>query len=99
MFEITFEKQLEKTLKISSQYTIEREKLKKKFCDKYDNISIMTLLNSLAQKGHPSEKEFAAKFKEHYESDNYSEQEISEFTRLFIKYKKEVIDNLETNGE
>lgn len=99
MFTNTFEKQLERTLKISAQYTEEREKLKKMFCDEYDNIAITILLESLVNKGHPSEKNFANQFKEHYESGNYNESEIHEFKRLFNKYKEDVINTLETDGE
>lgn len=99
MFNNTFEKQLEKTLKLGSQYTIECEKLKAKFCDEYDKDTIMTLIELLINKGHPSEQSFASKFKNHYESDNYTDKEMSEFKKMFIKYKENVIDTLESNGD
>lgn len=95
MFTNSFDKQLDKTLKIGAQHTREREKLKEMFCNEYDNISVNTLLESLQSKGHPSEKRFAINFKVHYESDNYDEQEIGEFKRLFVKYKKDVIATIE----
>lgn len=99
MFGNTFDKQLEKTLKASEKYSNERDKLKKLFCDEYDNMAIVTLLNSLLDKGHPSEKMFASAFRNHYESDNYNEVEIKEFDRLYKKYKEEIINTLEENGE
>lgn len=99
MFENTFDKQLEKTLKIGAQYTFECEKLKEKFCDEYDKITITTLLDLLISEGHPGEKNFANNFKTHYESDNYSDKEISEFKKFFDKYKKDVINTLESIGE
>lgn len=98
MFENTFEKQLEKTLKIKAQYTSECAKLKEKFCDEYDRVAIMTLLELLITKGHPGEQKFAQEFKNHYTSDNYNDQEMSIFKKMFSKYKKDVIETLESNG-
>ncbi len=99
MFEITFDKQLEKTLKLGSQYETELEKLKDKFCNEYDSVSISALLELLISKGHPSEKNFAKEFKQHYESDNYNDKEISVFKKMFSKYKEDVINNIESIGE
>lgn len=95
----SFDKQLDNTKKIGEKYTQEREKLKRMFCDKYDKISINILLVLLANKGHPSEKEFAEQFKLHYESNNYNEVEIEEFRRLFNKYKELIINDLETSTD
>ena len=99
MFANSFDKQLEKTLKIGAQHATEREKLKRMFCNEFDNVSIITLLESITYKGHPAEKQFANTFKAHYESDNYDEQEIKEFKRLFDKYKQDVIIALEESME
>ena len=99
MFENTFDKQLEKTLRIGAQYTLECEKLKEKFCDEYDKATIMTLLELIITKGHPSEQNFANEFKKHYESDNYNDKEMSTFKKMFSKYKRDVINTLESIGE
>lgn len=98
MFDITFEKQLEKTLKAHVKYTNECEKLKEIFCDEYDKATILALLELLITK-HPGEQTFAKEFMEHYENDNYSDQEISTFQKMFHKYKKELVNKLESNGE
>lgn len=99
MFNNTFEKQLEKTLKLGTQYSIECEKLKEKFCYEYDKVTIMALIELLISKGHPSEQTFASEFKKHYESDNYTDKEMSEFKKMFIKYKENIIDILESIEE
>lgn len=95
----SFDKQLDYTKKIGEKYSQEREKLKQMFCDKYDKTSISILLDLLANKGHPSEQEFAKQFKLHYESNNYSEVEIEEFKRLFSKYKVLIINDLESSTD
>lgn len=97
MLKNNFDKQLDRTLKKGVEYTYEREKLKNMFCDKYDKTSIHVLLDLLANKGHPSEQEFAEQFKTHYESSNYDETEIQEFQRLFNKYKESIINDLESS--
>lgn len=93
----SFDKQLDKTIKKGTQYTLYREKLKKMFCDKYDRVAINKLLYSLEKKGHPSEQKFAEQFKKHYTSNNYDEKEIEEFQRLFRKYKESIINDLENS--
>lgn len=95
----TFDKQLEKTLKMSSQYTKERELLKQMFFKRFDKISVITLLDILITDGHPSEKKFAIDFRTHYESNNFNEGEIKEFDRLYREYKEKVINNLDSNGD
>ncbi len=99
MLKNSFDKQLDKTLKIGVNYIKEREKLKKLFYDKYDKLAINKLLDLLANKGHPSEQEFAKQFREHYKSNNYDEKEIKEFQRLFSKYKESVINDLENSSD
>lgn len=99
MFDNAFEKQLDKTLKLHTKYTLECEKLKEKFCNEYDKATIIALLELLITKGHPGEKTFANEFKEHYESDNYSDEEMSTFQKMFRKYKNELVNKLESNGE
>lgn len=95
----TFDKQLEKTLKLHVRYNFECEKLKEKFCDEYDKATITALLELLITKGHPGEQTFAKEFKEHYESDNYTDQEMSTFQKMFYKYKHELVNKLESDGE
>lgn len=95
MLKKSFEKQLDKVLEIGAKYTEEREKLKTMFCDKYDKISINILLELLTNKGHPSEQQFAIRFRADYESNNYDEKEIEEFQRLFGKYRESIINDLE----
>ncbi len=101
MLKNSFDKQLNKTLKIGTDYIQEREKLKNLFCDKYDKLAINKLLKLLADKGHPSEQQFAKHFGQHYYSSNYDEKEIKEFQRLFGKYKEEIINDIEnlSDGE
>lgn len=94
----SFEKQLEKTLKISTQCAKEREELKNKFFRKYDKTSVITLLDILMD-GHPAEQQFSIEFREHYESNNFNEVEIKEFYRLFKENKEKVINSLESNGD
>ena len=93
----SFDKQLDKTIKKGTQYTLYREKLKKMFCDKYDRVAINKLLYSLEKKGHPSEQKFAEQFKKHDTSNNYDKKEIEEFQRFFRKYKESIINDLENS--
>lgn len=95
MFENTFDKQLEKTLKIGEQYTIEREKTKELFCIEYDKKTILALLELLITKGHPGEESFANQFKTHYYSDNYDDKEMAMFKKLVGRYKEDLISTLE----
>lgn len=94
MFDKQYEKQLNTTLKVASQYTKEREKLKNMFYDEYDSPTIYSLINLLVDKGHPIEKNFAKSFQNLYESGNFSESEVKEFERLKQKYKEALVDFL-----
>lgn len=99
MFELTFDKQLDRTIKLGAKYTKECEKLKDKFCREYDKKTVITLLDLLISNGHPGEQMFATKFRDHYNSDNYSDQEMYEFKKLLDQYKEELVNTLESNGD
>ena len=94
MFGNTFDKQLEKTLKINEEHTKERERLKKMFLEEFDRATIITFIDLIYKKGHPVEVKFIETFKDDYDSGNYDEVEIKEFKSLTVIYKSDLIDCL-----
>lgn len=96
---ISFSKQLEITLKKNDEYIAEREKLKEMFYSEYDKITIFSLIELVIEKGHPAEKSFVEEFKQTYENDNFTDNEINVFNKLLKKYKPDLINTFDlTNG-
>lgn len=95
MFGNDFDKQLSKTLNLLKTCSREREKLKELFYNEYDKVTIVSLIKLVSKRGHPSEAIFVEKFGDEYKSGNFDEVEISQFKRLFDKYKPDLIQMLE----
>ena len=88
------DEQLRKTSAAHVQYDEEKEALKNIFYDTYDKPTVVSLLKLIAQIGHPVDKEIAERFEEDYNSNNFDDNEVVWFKRVYVRYNEPLLEQL-----